>query len=214
MRSPLLSRRQLTPLLSIGLLAIAVLVVPAPGSVSVIGTQWFASAGSGIRDVDLISEAGLLLLAATTAASIVFAWVRHPERRARLVAGAGGVVVAYAVSEGAKLLFAQPRPCSRWRFAAACPPAGDWSLPSNHATLAFGAVVVIAIALGRTRITWPAVGIATLVAIGRVAQGVHYLHDVALGALLGLAVTVTLVTLAPSNAVSRPQPRRATEVTS
>ncbi|GAB3631678.1 hypothetical protein GCM10027421_10310 [Microbacterium shaanxiense] len=180
----------------------AVLIVPAPGSVSVIGTQWFATVGSGIRNIDLISEAGLLLLAATTIASIVIAWVRHPERRARLVAGAGGVVVAYAVSEGAKLLFAQPRPCNRWPIAAECPPAGDWSLPSNHATLAFGAVVVIAIALGRTWITWLAVAIAALVAIGRVAQGVHYIHDVALGALLGLTVTIALVRL-----VARRRPR-------
>lgn len=199
----MLSRRQLIPLVTAGLLAIAVLVVPAPGSFSVIGTQWFASVGSGIRNVDLVSEAGLLLLAPTTAASIVYAWIRHPERRAKLVAGAGGVVVAYAVSEGAKLVFAQPRPCSRWTIAAECPPAGDWSLPSNHATLAFGSVIVIAVASGRTWLTWLAAAVAALVAIGRVAQGVHYLHDVALGALLGLVMTIVFVRLATRRTVLR-----------
>ncbi|MFB7252369.1 phosphatase PAP2 family protein [Microbacterium sp. NPDC056234] len=131
----------------------------------------------------------------------------QPERRSRLVAGAGGVVVAYAVSEGAKLLFAQPRPCSRWPIAAECPPVGDWSLPSNHATLAFGAVVVVAFALGRTWTTWFAVAIAALVAIGRVAQGVHYLHDVALGALLGLVVTTAVVWL--GTRATAPSPRSA-----
>lgn len=199
MPSSLLSRRQLSPVVIAGLLAMAVLAMPTIRDVSfsVIGTRWFASVGSGIPNVDLASEAGLLLLAATTAAGIGHAWIRHPERRTTLVAGAGGVVAAYAVSEGTKLLFAQPRPCNRWPIASECPQAGDWSLPSNHATLAFGAVVVIAIALGRTWITWLAVGTATLVAIGRVAQGVHYLHDVALGALLGVAVTIALVRLTP-----------------
>lgn len=209
MSSLLLSRHQLIPIVIAGLLAMTVLVVPSTGNVSfsVVGTQLLASVGSGLRNVDLVSEAGLILLAATTAASIVIAWLRHPERRARLVAGAGGVVVAYVVSEGTKLLLAQPRPCTRWPIAAECPPAGDWSLPSNHATLAFGAVVVIAVALGRTWITWLSVGIATIVAIGRVAQGVHYLHDVALGALLGLAVTFALVSLAARSTASHPAAR-------
>lgn len=195
MSSSLLSRNQLIPLTVTGLLAIAVVVVPAPGSVSVIGTQWFASVGSGFRNVGLISEAGLMVLAATTAVSIVCAWIRHPERRASLIAGAGSVAVAYAMSEGMKLLFAQPRPCSRWPIAAECPPAGDWSLPSNHATLAFGAVVIIAVAIGRTWVTWLTAGIAAVVAVGRVAQGAHYVHDVALGALLGLILTLMLIAL-------------------
>ena len=193
----LLSRRQLIPIVIAGLLAMAVLVMPAIRDVSfsVIGTQWFASVGSGIPKVDLASEVGLLLLAATTAAGIVHAWVRHPERRTTLVAGAGGVVAAYAVSEGMKLLFAQPRPCSRWQIVSECPPAGDWSLPSNHATLAFGAAVVIAVAVGRNRITAAALAIALVVTLGRVMQGVHYVHDVALGAVIGMVSTSAVVVL-------------------
>lgn len=45
MLSSLLSRHQLILLVSIGLLAMEVLIVPAPGSISVIGTQWFVSVG-------------------------------------------------------------------------------------------------------------------------------------------------------------------------
>lgn len=190
---PLPSRRLLLPFGAATLMALVLLVVPAPGSVSVVGTRWLAALGSAIPNVELASEIGLALLAATTISTAAFAWIRHPERRARLLAGAAGVGLAYAASEGLKLLFAQPRPCTRWSIATECPPAGDWSLPSNHATLAFGATVVIAIAVGRWWVTCSALALAALVAAGRVAQGVHYVHDVAMGAVLGLAVTAALV---------------------
>ena len=84
----------------------------------------------------------------------------------------------------------------RWMIADGCPPPGDRSLPSNHATLAFGAVVVIAIAAGRTWIAWTTAALAALVAVGRVLQGVQYLHDVALRAVFGLVIPTALVVLA------------------
>jgi membrane-associated phospholipid phosphatase len=185
--------RALLPFATATLFALILLVVPAPASVSVVGTRWLASLGSAIPNVELASEVGLALLAATTISTAAFAWIRHPERRLRLLTGAAGVGLAYAASEGLKLLFAQPRPCTRWSIATECPPAGDWSLPSNHATLAFGATVVIAIAVGRWWVTCSALALAALVATGRVAQGVHYVHDVAMGAVLGLAITTVLI---------------------
>lgn len=186
-------RRALLPFAAVTLFALTLLIAPAPGSVSIVGTRWLAALGSAIPNVELASEIGLALLAATTMSTAAFAWVRHPERRARLLAGAAGVGLAYAASEGLKLLFAQPRPCTRWSIATECPPAGDWSLPSNHATLAFGATVVIAIAVGRWWVTCSALALAALVAAGRVVQGVHYVHDVAMGAVLGLAITTVLI---------------------
>lgn len=185
--------RRLLPFAALTLFALVLLLVPAPGSVSVVGTRWIAAAGAGVPNVELASEIGLVLLAAATVATSLLAWFRHPERRLRLSAGAVGVVAAYAASEGAKLLFAEPRPCSRWSIAAECPPAGDWSLPSNHATLAFGATVVIAIAWARLWVACASLALASLVAVGRVVQGVHYVHDVGLGAVLGLAVTAAFV---------------------
>jgi len=187
-------RRTLLPFATATIIALLLLVVPAPASVSVVGTRWLASLGSAIPNVELASEIGLALLAATTMSTAAFAWVRHPERRSWLLAGAAGVGIAYAASEGLKILFTQPRPCTRWSIATECPPAGDWSLPSNHATLAFGATVVIAIAVGSWWLTCSALGLAALVATGRVMQGVHYVHDVAIGAVLGLAVTAVLIT--------------------
>jgi undecaprenyl-diphosphatase len=66
-------------------------------------------------------------------------------------------------------------------------------LPSNHATLAFGAVVVLAVATRSLWLTGAAFVVASAVAVGRVLQGVHYLHDVAIGALVGLTAAMVLV---------------------
>jgi undecaprenyl-diphosphatase len=176
-------------------IALLVLVVPVPGSLSVVTTRALAGVGAGFSHIDLVSEVGLVALALATVGAIVLSWLRHPERRLATSVAAFGVVVAYAASEGAKLLFAQARPCARWAIAGECPPAGDWSLPSNHATLAFGAVTVIALAAGRSWMVWTAAALAALVAAGRVAQGVHYLHDVALGAVFGLVIPTVLVVI-------------------
>jgi membrane-associated phospholipid phosphatase len=185
--------RSILPLGIASALAALLLIVPLPGSLSVVGTRWLSATGSAVPAVELISEAGLLLLAGATAVVMTLAWWSRPERRLRIAASAVGVILAYLLSEGGKLLFAQARPCSVWPVAGECPPAGDWSLPSNHATLAFGAAAVIAIAVGRSWLTWSAIALASVVAVGRVAQGVHYVHDIALGAILGVAVPLLVV---------------------
>lgn len=203
MLSTTLSRRAVLPLLVALGLAAVLLLLPTPGSLSIVGTRWLAGRSTGLPRVELVSEGGLAALAAATVAAILFAWFRRPERRLPVAAAAIGVVVAYAASEGAKLLFAQPRPCVRWPSAGECPPAGDWSLPSNHATLAFGAVVVIAVALGRVSMIWAALALAALIAVGRVLQGVHYVHDVALGAAFGVVITGAVALAAGSVAGRR-----------
>lgn len=52
---------------------------------------------------------------------------------------------------------------------------------------------MIALVVRRTWMTWSAITLAAVVALGRVAQGVHYVHDVALGAVLGVTVPVLAV---------------------
>lgn len=201
-----ISLRRSLPLFIAAALAVLVLLVPVPGSLSVIGTRGLASLGAAVPHVELVSEIVLVLLALATMTSVTLAWFRDPVRRPTLVAGVGGVGIAYVVSEALKMLFTQPRPCSRWPIAAECPPAGDWSLPSNHATLAFAAAVVIALAAGRGWMAWTAVALAVLVALGRVAQGVHYVHDVAAGALLGLVVTAGVALAADQLRARSPRP--------
>lgn len=195
MPSTRLPARSLLPVVLTICTAALLLTIPMPGSVSVLGTRWLHSTAAGMPGLELISDAGLVLLAATTAVSLGRTWWSHPERRPRIVMAAAGVALAYVLSEGGKLVFAQERPCTVWLIAAECPPPGDWSLPSNHATLAFGAAAAIALTVGRSWLTWSAMALAAVVAVARVAQGVHYLHDIAFGALLGVAAPIIVVAL-------------------
>ena len=75
-------------------------------------------------------------------------------------------------------------------FDAAVALPGSHSFPSGHAMSAFA--VATAIAVIRPSLRWPALGIATLVALSRPYLGVHFWLDViigaGLGALCGLAV--------------------------
>ncbi|MDQ1205729.1 membrane-associated phospholipid phosphatase [Microbacterium sp. SORGH_AS 862] len=81
--------------------------------------------------------------------------------------------------------------------------AADFSLPSNHAALAFAAVVVIAVATRGGWLTLAALLFAFVVAIARMLEGAHYLHDAAAGALIGLPVPAIMAW-----AARRTRPRR------
>ena len=115
--------------------------------------------------------------------------------RALALAAPVSVLLAYAGSEGIKTLVAEDRPCRSPAdlviVAGHCPPVGDWSFPSNHATIA-GALAAATLLLHR-RLGLVAVPLAVLAAVSRTFVGVHYPHDVAAGLLLG-ALVGTLVT--------------------
>lgn len=108
------------------------------------------------------------------------------------------VVVAYGASEGLKSLVAEDRPCRSPAdlviVAGHCPAAGDWSFPSNHATIA-GALAATTLLLHR-RFGLLAVPLAVLAAVSRVFVGLHYPHDVAVGLLLGAVIGTLLTPLA------------------
>ncbi|SFP75617.1 Signal transduction histidine kinase [Amycolatopsis arida] len=112
---------------------------------------------------------------------------------ARAVLAPVVTVLAYAVSETVKGLWEQDRPCrvlGDVATAVACPELGDWSFPSNHATIAGAAAVAVlwsSRALGGF-----AAGVAVLAAASRVVAGVHYPHDVLAGLLLGAVVAASL----------------------
>ena len=62
------------------------------------------------------------------------------------------------------------------------------SFPSGHAATAFAAAV--AVALVYPRLGRPLLALAVVIAVSRVYLGVHYVLDVAVGTLLGIAVGV------------------------
>jgi undecaprenyl-diphosphatase len=144
------------------------------------------------------TEAGLLLFAAL----FVTTWWRARGRPPRAFAIAAlapvATAVAYLGSELLKSVVTRERPCRAVLEATAalgaCPPPGDWSFPSNHATIAGAATVTLALT-GRAllRLTAP---LALLMAFSRVFVGVHYPHDVAAGLVFGALVATAAVRLA------------------
>ncbi len=133
----------------------------------------------------------------------VLGWTALCRKDARGIAGTAvvglGTVATYALSEALKLVVDEERPCRAVRGATAiahCPAAGDWSFPSNHATLA----AALAIGLAVLRPRWAALALPTAAAAAllRVLVGVHYPHDVLAGAILGGCVAAAaLLALEP-----------------
>lgn len=126
-------------------------------------------------------------------------WIAVRRREAYGVAGTMltgvGTVAAYVISEAVKVVVDEERPCRVVRGAAAaiaeCPEVGDWSFPSNHATLAAG--LAIGLAVLRPRLAALTLPVAAVAALLRVMVGVHYPHDVFAGAILGATVTAAVV---------------------
>jgi undecaprenyl-diphosphatase len=192
-------RTAAVPALLAGVAGTALVINDVPGtevSRRVAGTvaDW---PGWAQHAVEVVSEGGLVLLALLV---LVTGWrtrSRGPGAVATTLLGGLGVLLALVVSESIKVLVAQDRPCRTvpgLEAVAACPPIGDWSLPSNHATLAAALATAVVWSVPRL---WPlAVSTALLVAASRVGLGVHQPHDVVdglvLGALVGSAVIVLL----------------------
>ncbi|NUS73300.1 MAG: phosphatase PAP2 family protein [Corynebacteriales bacterium] len=105
-------------------------------------------------------------------------------------------VIAYLVSETSKSVIKEERPCRTVHGVdplAPCPEPGDWSFPSNHATIAGACACALAIA-------WPyllryVVPFAVILAGSRVFVGAHYPHDVVIGLILGAVVVAVLMHL-------------------
>ncbi|WP_411978533.1 phosphatase PAP2 family protein [Streptomyces sp. N50] len=104
------------------------------------------------------------------------------------------VVAAYGIDSLLKSAVRESRPCQTLRVVTleACPVRGDWSFPSNHATIA--AAAAVALFFVSRRLGAVAAVAALAMALSRVWVGVHYPHDVvagvAVGALLALGAMV------------------------
>jgi membrane-associated phospholipid phosphatase len=106
-----------------------------------------------------------------------------------------GVAAALAVTTAAALVTVLKEAFDRARPPVADPgldPVGivpaSASFPSGHAATAFAAAV--AVALVYPRLGRPLLALAVVIAVSRVYLGVHYVLDVAVGTVLGIAVGI------------------------
>ncbi|MFY1618741.1 phosphatase PAP2 family protein [Micromonospora sp. WMMD736] len=149
--------------------------------------QWF---------VGHATEGVILLLGALLVTAALRRLAGSPHQRALALVAPLPTLLAYAGSEWLKTVVDEDRPCrtiGRAIIAGTCPPPGDYSFPSNHATLA-GALAVTILLLSR-RLGLIALPLAVLAAFSRVFVGVHYPHDVAAGLLLGALVALVATPL-------------------
>jgi undecaprenyl-diphosphatase len=101
------------------------------------------------------------------------------------------VVVADALADGlaevAKVIAHRHRPYEHQLG----PPTSSWSFPSGHAATAFACATVLSAHATRWRV--PIFALATLIALSRLYNGMHYPTDVLAGALLGVLTALLLL---------------------
>lgn len=132
---------------------------------------------------------------------LVVAWWRARRGEARAMALAllapFATGVAYLCSELVKALVKEERPCRAVADAAPsvapCPEVGDWSFPSNHATVAVASAVGVLV-VWRAMAAF-ALPLAVVMAFSRVFVGVHYPLDVTAGAALGALLVLVSTAL-------------------
>ena len=83
------------------------------------------------------------------------------------------------------------------------PPTTTHSFPSGHSATSFACATVLAAAAPRLRV--PLFALATLIALSRLYNGVHFPLDVIGGALLGVATALLLLAGARRGPLRAPQ---------
>ncbi|MET7791684.1 phosphatase PAP2 family protein [Streptomyces sp900116325] len=150
---------------------------------------WLDRLISGYSAYGLALSAGLMLLGWWHARN------HSQERAVQALAVPLITVGAFAVSSVLKLVVREDRPCQSLRVVTleACPAPGDWSFPSNHATLA--AAAAVALWFVSRRLGLAATAVALTMATSRVWVGAHYPHDIAAGLADGVVVAAPLSVL-------------------
>lgn len=117
---------------------------------------------------------------------------RSTNGRHGVVAAGFSAMLALGAAQLIGTLWDRPRPYEAHpgKVHRLLAPSADPSFPSDHATAAYA--LAIAIGLRHRKAGVVAFGLATLVAIGRVGMGTHYLTDVFGGLLIGAAAALLL----------------------
>ncbi|NEC10640.1 phosphatase PAP2 family protein [Streptomyces sp. SID7909] len=152
--------------------------------------------------VSALSTYGLALFAVLMLIGWWQARTRDAGQAVKALAAPLVTLVAFAVSTVVKQAVHENRPCQSLHIITleACPGPGDWSFPSNHATLAAAAAVALWFVAARLGVL--ATVIALAMTASRVWVGAHYPHDVlaglALGALVALPLALLMARYAPT----------------
>jgi undecaprenyl-diphosphatase len=138
------------------------------------------------------NAAELLFLAMLVGAFVLVGGHRRRDTRRAAVAAGISAAVALAIGSVISGIVDRPRPFVADPSAVHlfAKHAADPGFPSDHATAAFA----IAVALLLRKRAWGAIVLifAAILAVGRVAMGVHYPSDVLGGAALGSLVAMAL----------------------
>lgn len=119
-------------------------------------------------------------------------WFGDQHWKAWALGMLGAIIVTAVLVMTLKLLFRRRRPEGRW--GGIYRNTDPHSFPSGHAARA-ALMAALIVAWGPAWLVPIALIWAPLVALARVAMGVHYLSDVVVGAILGLTVAATTLVL-------------------
>src|SRR5712691_11022733 len=163
------------------------------GSIVKALNDWFTANGFRADLARFLAIAPLVAIAALVVIAWLVDWGRQPERRAVLVVGILGALLAFAINLGLGHLYFRPRPFLVLHVQALLPHPPDSSLYSDH--LAIAGALSGALLVARRRWGLAAVGLALIEAIGRVGAAVHYPSDVLVAFLIGGACFALLLPL-------------------
>jgi undecaprenyl-diphosphatase len=155
--------------------------------------RWFAQ-NAFRTDVDrVLAIAPLVLIGAL----VVLAWTKAPSTtpkgRAELLLGVLAAIVALLLNLALGHLYYRARPFLVLDVHPLLPEAVDSSLFSDH--LAVAGAGIAALLVARRAFGWTALGLAVLLALGRVGAAVQYPSDCLVGAVVGGACFLTLLPL-------------------
>jgi undecaprenyl-diphosphatase len=142
--------------------------------------------------VAYVNAAELLFLGMLVGAFVLVGGHRRYDARRAAVAAGISAAVALAIASVLSGIVDRPRPfvADPGTVHLFANHAADPGFPSDHATAAFA----IAVSLLLRKRAWGAIVLvfAAILAVGRVAMGIHYPSDVAGGAALGSLTAVAL----------------------
>lgn len=155
--------------------------------------RWFSATESRAQLDRTLAIVPLLLIVGLVVAAWLMDWGSTPQRRAILVLGVGGALLALALNVGIGHLYYRPRPYLRLPIRTLLPHVPDSSIFSDH--LAIAGALTAALMLTRRWIGAVALVLSILLGVARVGAGVHFPSDVAIGFVAGATTFAVLLPL-------------------